>query len=94
MLRWENYNPDWLVEAAQEQIPEEKVIIHNLKKCIMCFKESKAYHYFILPKNPNEPNSDWQFDENILLRDTKHGDIVLDILKGKVIGGIEFLKYL
>jgi len=93
-VKWEKYNPDWLIEEAKKQIPEEVDIIKNLQRCTSCLKESKAYYYFVFSENPNESGSNWQFDGNIMLHDTIHGDIVLDILKGKTIGGIEFLKYL
>ncbi len=93
-IKWETYNPDWLIKIAKEQIPEEKEVIENLKSCIQCYKESKAYYYFIHSENPNEPNSEWQFDENIVLHSKEKGEIVLDILKEKKIGGIEFLNRL
>ena len=93
-IKWETYNPEWLVEIAKEQIPEEHKIIENLKQCVKCFKESKAYYYFVYSENPNEPNSDWQFVENIILQSKENGEIVLDILKDKKIGGIEFLNRL
>ncbi len=93
-VKWEKYNPDWLIKETKKLFPEEVEIIKNLERCTSSFKESKAYYYFVYSENPNEPDSDWQFDENIKLNDTVHGDVVLDILKGKKVGGIEFLKYL
>jgi len=93
-IKWESYDPTWLINLAKEQIPEEKEVIKNLELCVRHVKESKAYYSFVDSSNPNEPDSEWQFDENMILHDEKNGEIVLDILKDKKIGGIEFLKYL
>jgi hypothetical protein len=38
--------------------------------------------------------SQWQFDENIILEDLERGDLVLDILTGQRVGGVEFLAEL
>ena len=93
-LNWEPYNTDWLIKIAEEQIPEEKEIINSLKKIKKGSWESRAYVHFVDPSNPNQPNSKWQFEINICLTDKKNGEVVLDILKGKIVGGVEFLKYL
>ena len=47
--------------------------------------------YFVDPRRPNQPGSDWQFEENIILEHPTEGDLVLDILKGHRVGGVEFL---
>lgn len=92
--KWETYNPEWLVDLAKEQIPDKPKIISALSNCVKAKRESRAYIYFVSGDNPNQPNSEWQFEENILLEDKKIGTIVLDVLKGNKIGGIELLKYL
>lgn len=92
--KWETYNPQWIVDIAKEQIPDKPEIILALSKCIKAKIESRAYIYFVNGDNSNEPNSEWQFEENIMLEDKKNGTIILDVLKGKKIGGVEFLKYL
>lgn len=92
--KWETYNPQWIVDIAEEQIPDKTEIITALSKCVKAKSESKAYIYFVNGDNPNEPNSEWQFQENITLEDKKNGTIILDVLKGNKIGGVEFLKYL
>lgn len=92
--KWKIYNPDWIVEIAEEQISERLEIIEGLKNCTKAKRESRAYIYFVNGKNPNQENSEWQFKENIILEDKKEGTIILDILKGDIIGGVEFLKYL
>jgi len=57
------------------------------------FRESRAYIYFVNADNAGQPNSEWQFEENIILEDRKEGTIILDVLTDNRIGGIEFLKY-
>ena len=92
--KWEIYNPQWLVDLAKDQIPNKPEIIEALSNCVKAKHESRAYIYFVNGENPNLPNSEWQFEENIILEDKKTGTIVLDVLKGNKIGGIELLKYL
>ena len=75
--KWETYNPEWLVDIAREQIPDRSEIIIALSECVKAKLESKAYVYFVNGDNPNEPNSEWQFEENIMLEDRKNGTINL-----------------
>ena len=56
--------------------------------------QSRARRTLVSSENPNQPGSDWQFDDNIILDDEKEGDLVLDILKGYRVGGVEFLSKL
>jgi len=92
-IKWEAYDPDWLVKIALEQIPIETEVINSIRKCRKGFWESRAYVYFVNPENANEPNAEWQFGQNLILKDKKKGEIVLDILKDNRLGGIEFKKY-
>ncbi|WP_109437039.1 hypothetical protein [Aquimarina sp. AU119] len=93
-IKWEKYNPEWLAQIAEKQIPEEIEIIRSIRNCTQIYWESRAYGYFVNPKNANLPNSEWQFEQNITLQDKKEGELILDILTDKKIGGIEFMKYL
>jgi hypothetical protein len=43
------------------------------------------------PAKSKSTGSQWQFEENIILEDPERGDLVLDILKGQRVGGVEFL---
>ncbi|NOQ71709.1 MAG: hypothetical protein GQ574_06905 [Crocinitomix sp.] len=91
--KWVAYNPEWIVKIATEQIPDKPEIIKALSECTVGLRESRAYIYFVNGEKPNQPNSEWQFEENIILEDKKNGTIILDVLKGNKIGGIEFLKF-
>ncbi|MFT5914381.1 MAG: hypothetical protein ACI81T_000869 [Bacteroidia bacterium] len=90
---WNSYNPEWIVKIAKVQIPDRPEIIQSLAECTKSKIESKAYTYFEDCENPNHPNSNWQFKENIILEDKKMGTVILDVLKGNKIGGIEFLQF-
>jgi len=93
-MKWETYNPEWLVELAIEQIPEETELIKSIRNCTKALQESRAYIYFVNPTSPNKPVSKWIFKRNFMLKHKTDGQIVLDILSNDKIGGIEFLKYL
>jgi hypothetical protein len=90
MRRWESYDPEWLVELAREQHPDKPWLAYALSACTRGRHESRAYIYFVDAAAPNEPGSQWQFRENVLLT-TRKGEVVLDILASGVVGGAEFL---
>jgi hypothetical protein len=91
-MHWEPYDPNWLVELATSQVPDVPWLPGALAACQRAFKESSAYLYFVDPANPNMPGSEWQFESNIVLDHPTEGSLVLDVLKGKRIGGVEFLS--
>ena len=88
---WDPYDPTWLVELVREQCPEEPWLPDAIRKCTQCLRESEAYIYFVNPERPNKPGSEWQFQESIDLESSTEGWIVLDILKGGRVGGVEFI---
>jgi len=91
--RWKEYDPTWLVALAREQLPEEVWLPEALAKCTRCVHESVAYIYFVDgPTNANQPGSEWQFEINMELHSPTEGWIVLDILKGQRVGGVEFVS--
>jgi hypothetical protein len=88
------YDPSWLVLLANEQLPELDWLPEALNVCRHIHAETSAYIYFVDPTNPNEPGSDWSFQENLILEDPQEGTLVLDILTNHRVGGIEFLSRL
>jgi hypothetical protein len=90
-MKWERYDPTWLVELAREVCPDEPWLPAALERCTSAAVESRAYIHFVDSSNPNMPGSAWQFVENILLEHPTEGDIVLDILSDRRVGGVEFL---
>jgi hypothetical protein len=77
------------VELAKEQLPEEPWLPDAISNCRRAWRRSAAYTYFVNPENPNKPGSEWQFETNILLEHPSEGTLVLDVLKGQRIGGVE-----
>jgi hypothetical protein len=86
---WEPYDPTWLVDLAREQVPDEPWLPTALAACRRAWRKSPAYTYFVNPRNPNMPGSEWQIETNIVLEHPTEGDLVLDILKGQRVGGVE-----
>jgi hypothetical protein len=50
-----------------------------------------AYVGYVSRANPNQPGADWQFEVNVVLTRAVLGMVVLDILEGDRLGGIEFV---
>lgn len=93
-MQWKPYDPGWLVELARAFRPDAPWLAEALSKCTRAAQESRAYIHFVDPAHPNEPGSDWQIEESIVLHHPQEGDLVLDILQGARIGGVELLKRL
>ena len=91
-MNWESYDPSWLVELARDQLPEEPWLPGALALCRHARSESRAYVYFVDPVNANKPGSQWQFETNLILDHPSEGTLVLDVLTGQRIGGVEFLS--
>lgn len=87
----EEYDPTWLIEAAENYKDKYPWLINSLKSCTKATKESNLYTYFVDKSNPNKLHSEWQFQECIILENTSEGEIVIDIIKTNRVGGIEFL---
>ena len=91
--RWRLYDPAWLQDLAREQLPEEKWLYESLARCTQASGEI-PYIHFVNPRRPNKPKSDWQFETNVHLEHPEYGELILDILKGNRVGGVEFLGVL
>ena len=94
MSDWKPYDPTWLVELAKEQLPEEKWLPAALAACTMASQESAAYIHFVKPADSDEPSSEWQTQTDLTLEHPTEGELVLDILEGNRVGGVEFLAKL
>ena len=100
LSEWKDYDPSWLVEAARQQYPQLAWLHASLSQCTRYAIEIEtgeidAYYCFVKTVGvANQPGSNWQFWTNIKLENTQHGLIVLDVLKGGQIGGIEFIDRL
>ncbi len=90
---WIAYDPAWLVDLACEQ-KDHPWLAEALSNCRTARWESRAYVAFVDNSNPNAPGSPWQFQESIILEHRTEGDLVLDVLVGGRVGGVEFLSRL
>lgn len=91
-MQWRPYDPAWLVELARESRPDEPWLAEALARCTRATEGGRAYLYFVDPALPNEPGSQWQFEGNVSLEHPREGTLVLDVLRGRRIGGVELLK--
>jgi hypothetical protein len=87
---WKTYDPGWLVKLAKEQHSDFPWLAEALTNCTRASWESKAYVHFVDPTDANKPGAEWQIDCNMTLNDEEHGELILDILKGQRVGGVEF----
>ena len=90
---YKEYDPGWLVEAAKPYGEEYPWSEESLTKCILA-KDGGVYVHFVDSSRPNKPGSEWQFKENIVIEDTLRGDVILDVLTGNRIGGVEMFSEL
>ena len=88
-LRFEDYDPEWLVELARSQQPDAPWLADALARCIRAAWECEAYLYFTDPKVRVA-----SFSENIILESPTEGDLVLDIAMDRSMMGVEFLNRL
>ncbi len=93
-MKDEYFKIEWIIDLIKEQEPERIDLIEQLKNSEIKEWLKQAYVRFVNGFRPNQPNSEWQFEENIELEHPTEGTIVLDILKDGRIGGIEFLNYI
>jgi len=93
-MQWKPYDPGWLVALARESRPDEPWLAEALSRCTRAAQESPAYIHFVDPAHPNEPGAEWRFQENVVLHHPREGELVLDVLEGARIGGVELLKRL
>lgn len=93
-MDWEPYDPTWLVEWVRENVPGEPWLANALARCTHAAWGGRAYLYFVDPSNANQPGAEWQIETSRTLDHPKEGTLVLDVLTGRRIGGIEFLARL
>ena len=87
LSEWENYDPSWLLEAAQGVIDEYPWLADSLKTCTYGSRDGDAFIYFVDPKG-----SDWNHENLIAIRHPEHGRVVLDILSDNRVGAVQKIK--
>lgn len=86
-----DFAPCMLIEAVKEQAPEYPWLPEALAECGAGQWESPAYVGYVSRRNPNQPGSEWQFEANVVLNHQTLGMVVIDVLQGSRLGGIEFV---
>lgn len=87
-----SFNPSEIASLLEKQFPDEKEVLASLKRRTSGrWSSGRKYIYFVEPTNPNQPNSEWQHVDCIILDDTDCR-IVIDVLLDHQVGGIEFLS--
>jgi len=81
-----------LVDLIKEQEPDRTDLIEQLRKYEKQQWIRQPYILLVSAERPNQPGSEWQFEENVVLEHEIEGTIVLDILQGGRIGGIELIS--
>lgn len=85
------FTPSMLIEAVKEQALDYPWLPEALAKCGAGQWESPAYVGYVSRRNPNQPGSEWQFEANVVLNHQTLGMVVIDVLQGSRLGGIEFV---
>ena len=86
------FHIEQIIALLKKQEPNRLDLIEELEKLERKKWKRQPYIYFVSSEKPNQPDSEWQFEENIILEHETEGTIVLDILKDGRIGGIEFVS--
>lgn len=97
---WEPYDPSWLVELARRHCPELPWLPDALAECTSAYRNTCCTdricgYYFVDNRRANRRGSLWLYETSLILgNDGDSGPrssfVILDILKGRRIGEVEF----
>ena len=88
----DNIDIENIIKLVKEQEPDRQDIVLALLNCKDGHWSSNGYYCFVVSDNkPNQPGSNWQHDECVVIEQKEKGEIVIDLLKDGRIGGIEFI---
>ena len=93
-MDWKPYDPSWLADWVRAHRPELAWLADALARCTRAARGGRAYLYFVDPADANQSGAEWQLERSLKLDHPKEGTLVLDILAGHRVGGIEFLARL
>lgn len=88
------FAPQMLFEDANAIAHEISWLPAALCNCGPGQWESRAYVRYISRVHANQPGSEWQYTGSVTLHHRDFGMVVIDLLEGKRIGGIEFVDLL
>lgn len=81
-----------IIEILEQQEPLRKDVIKALTECKDGQWRGNGYFQFVDNTNANQIGAEWQFEDNIVVEHPKKGTIIIDFLKNKKIGGLEFYE--
>lgn len=93
-MEWESYDPAWLVEWVRANRPDLPWLPDALARCTRAAWDGRAYLCFVDPADANQPGSAWQWEGNVTLERTPEGTLVLDLIAGRRVGGMELMRRL
>ena len=91
-MDWQPYDPAWLVEWARANRPDLPWLAYALARCTRAAQGGRAYLYFVDPGDANQPGAEWQWEQNLAVDHPREGTLVLDILTGRRVGGMEIMR--
>ena len=83
---------DEIINLVIQHEPSHDELISALRNCHGGKWKRKAYFQFVDSKNANQIGAEWQFEDSFIFEHPNKGTIVIDFLKSKSVGGIEFLE--
>lgn len=86
------FDPHTLAETVRRQAPEFSWLPGALSNCGRGEWESRAYVRYV-PRR-DAAGAPWPFQASLVLNHAELGTVVLDILAGERLGGIEFVDRL
>jgi len=88
MERWVAYDPSWLEEELSSH---GHVELAGAAASCTSASVYRVMTYFVDPREPNAPGSQWQHERSVMIPDSRYGQIVVDVLVGGRIGAVEFV---
>ena len=88
------FGPQMLIDGARATAEQFPWLPAALSSCGAGEWENRAYVRYVSAVDPNNPGSEWQFETSVAIHHQELGTVVIDILRGGRIGGIEFLDRL
>lgn len=92
--RWQPHDPAWLLADCQPAFAAHPWLKDALKACTLAQSRSPYYTHFEPHRYPNQPSSNWRFQETIIIQGTREGEIALDIIQQNRVAGVGFLSRL
>lgn len=94
MGEWRTYDPAWLVDWLRASGAGEPWLADALARCTRAMDGGRAYLHFVDPADAGHPGAAWRWERNLTLEHPTEGTLVVDVLAGDRVGGIEFLRRL